>query len=232
MMGSASTNAAQGTEARIEMANGGTPGLYAITTDDAGERSFTYWRSDSAARKLFADLNFSALEGYDLIYLSGISLAILPSDVRAGLLTWITQNDVQLAYDSNFRRRLWECEVEARAVNQAYWAATHIALPSIDDEMDLFGETAQQVNDRWRAAGCDGALKRGGLGPMGIGGQVDQDYSTVASVLDTTAAGDSFNGGFLAARLTGASRADALRAGHDLAATVIQHRGAIIPKGA
>jgi len=47
-------------------------------------------------------------------------------------------------------------------------------------------------------------------------------------VVDTTAAGDSFAGAYLAARLTGARAADAASAGARLAARVIQHPGAII----
>ncbi len=37
----------------IERRSGRAPGLYAISVDAAGERSFTYWREASAARTLF-----------------------------------------------------------------------------------------------------------------------------------------------------------------------------------
>jgi 2-dehydro-3-deoxygluconokinase len=50
--------------------------------------------------------------------------------------------------------------------------------------------------------------------------------------IDTTGAGDSFNAAYLTARLAGHPPAEAARAGHLLAGTVIRHRGAIIPKGA
>jgi 2-dehydro-3-deoxygluconokinase len=52
----------------------------------------------------------------------------------------------------------------------------------------------------------------------------------VTEVLDTTAAGDSFNGGYLGALLSGKGQVAALEAGHVLAARVVQYRGAIIPK--
>ncbi len=48
-------------------------------------------------------------------------------------------------------------------------------------------------------------------------------------VVDTTAAGDSFSAGYLAVRLNGGGAQQAAQRGHQLAATVIQHRGAIIP---
>jgi 2-dehydro-3-deoxygluconokinase len=51
-------------------------------------------------------------------------------------------------------------------------------------------------------------------------------------VVDTTAAGDSFNGAYLAALLAGGSEADCLAGGHAMAAKVIGHPGAIIPRDA
>jgi 2-dehydro-3-deoxygluconokinase len=50
--------------------------------------------------------------------------------------------------------------------------------------------------------------------------------------VDTTAAGDSFNAGYLAARIGGASPIDAARAGHRLAGIVIMTPGAIIAREA
>ena len=50
---------------------------YAITCDDAGERSFTYWRNDSAAKRLASDPKRleAALDEADIAYWSGITLA-------------------------------------------------------------------------------------------------------------------------------------------------------------
>ena len=213
----------------IEMRPDETPGLYAITTSDAGERSFTYWRSASAARTLFDTGDFGILSGYDTLYLSGISLAILPHAVRLAFLNWLGQSNVQLIYDSNYRPRLWDSTDHARQITRSMWHRADIALPSIDDEMALFDETAEQVEKRFTTFRGNGALKRGADGPVSLGECVIQPYPPAAQVVDTTAAGDSFNGGYLAALFSGKSQAQALRAGHDLAAQVVQHRGAIIP---
>ncbi|MGC3937755.1 sugar kinase [Roseobacter sp. EG26] len=212
---------------------GKSPGLYAITTTDDGERAFTYWRSASAARDMFqfdGRFEFSVLEGYDLVYLSGITLGILPQAVRLALIDYLQSMDLRVIYDSNYRPALWEDQATAQNVTRAIWAHTDIALPSIDDEMALFGETAMEVKTRCQGSFVSGALKRGAQGPLSLGSEVTQDYPPAQKVIDTTAAGDSFNGGYLGALLSGKSQAEALRSGHDLAARVVLHRGAIIPE--
>jgi len=205
------------------------PGLYAITLSDGGERSFTYWRSASAARKLFGDGDFSALEGFDLVYLSGISLAILPHSARLDLIAYLAKSGQRVAYDNNHRPGLWGVE-EAREVTAAFWSIADIPLPSIDDELALFGESESDVRARFSSASGLGAMKCGAEGPFSIGEVIDQTYTAASRVIDTTSAGDSFNGGYLAARLRGRTQAEALRAGHELAAKVVAYRGAIIPK--
>lgn len=221
---------------QVERVAGGTPGLYAITTDDAGERSFTYWRDTSAARMVFATPSgpdFSALETYDVIYLSAITLAIMPASTRSALIRWLQvfrRTGGRVAFDSNYRPKLWGDVDAARAAVTAMWVLTDIALPSIDDEMDLTGETADEVAARFIAMKRTGALKRGKAGPLCLETGTTSTYPPAPKVVDTTAAGDSFNGAYLAGLLTGAPQDAALHSGHDLAAEVIGHPGAILPR--
>jgi len=214
------------------------PGVYAITTDSAGERSFQYWRQASAARLQFQDgdgLSFDSLSGFDVVYISAISLAILPAEVRRGFLNWVEgfrKAGGTFVFDSNYRPKLWESPEAARETISACWQLCDIALPSVDDEMALFGEpTDQDVLERFRAyENCSGALKRGFLGPVSINlSSPDQKFDPAKNVVDTTAAGDGFNGGYLAAILTGSTQADALAQGHELACRIVGCPGAIIP---
>lgn len=212
-------------------------GLYAIDTDEAGERSFTYWRSESAARTLFSapcTVGLDVLAQFDLVYLSGITLAILPAPVRETLIAALAayrRKGGLVAYDSNHRPRLWEDAQTAIDVNNAMWAVTDIAIPSVDDEMAIHGDASEaDVLARMDAAGVtDGALKRGPSGPFDLTRSTSGiTFAPATKVVDTTAAGDSFNAGYLFERARGADQAAALLAGHDLASRVIGHKGAII----
>ncbi len=214
------------------------PGLYAITLDDAGERSFHYWRGQSAARTLFETAaTESAFAGADVIALSGITLAILSEASRARMFDFLARfraGGGRVAFDSNYRPALWSGPEAALAAMEQMWAQTDIALPSVDDEMALRpGADASAIAAQFRAAGfAAGALKRGAEGPLGLATGAAPALPPVAKVVDTTSAGDSFNGAFLGTLLAGSSEEDALRAGHTCASRVIQHHGAIVPRSA
>ncbi len=225
----------------VELRADRVPGLYAIDTDAAGERSFTYWRSNSAARTLFAEpctVPLAALDGFDLVFLSGITMAILPPDMRRLLIDRIDRFRAaggRFAYDSNHRPALWDSAEAAREINAALWSRADIALPSVDDEMHIFGDADEDaVVTRLRRLGVgSGALKRGAKGPRPLTGDAAPPPAPEpVRVVDSTSAGDSFNAGYLAGIAQGQEPQAAMRMGHDLAARVVQHRGAIIPQGA
>ncbi len=212
-------------------------GLYAITTDENGERSFTYWRENSAARQLFgagSSVKLPDLDGFGLVYLSAITLAILPQDIRdqlRGYLSEFRSKGGLVAFDSNYRPALWPDRETARNEVSAFWSLTDIALPSLDDEMALFGDANEDavVARLHKADVAFGALKRGSKGPRLLGPEsVEVDFPQARNIVDTTAAGDSFNAGFMASVLQGHPIADCLRSGHDLAMQVIAQPGAIM----
>ena len=225
------------TMASISQMEGKLPGVYSISTDAMGERSFHYWRETSAARMLFQSagkISFAVLDRFDVIYFSGITLAILPPNVRDGFLNYLERfrHSGRVAFDSNYRPKLWENIDAARHYISAAWNVAEICLPSADDEMALYGDQNDgAIVQRLQVSGPKfGALKRGERGPLGLSSEGSANYESPPSVVDTTAAGDSFNGAFLADFLTNGDEQEALVQGHKMALRVIAHRGAIIPK--
>ena len=214
-------------------------GIYAVATDAQGERSFSYWRSDSAARQLLAsEESTPVMPQAEIVYLSGITLAILTPAARTRMFEMLAETraarGTKIAFDSNFRPALWEDYVAARETMDRMWQLTDIALPSIDDEMALYGlDSESEVIAKFAAQDWDGiSIKRGVRGPISPLLAPDElpDFPPAAKVVDTTAAGDSFNGGYLAAFLAGADEAARLIAGHRLASMVVAAPGAIIPR--
>jgi len=223
----------------VERRDDRAPGLYAISVDAAGERSFTYWRDASAARTLFLPpcaVRPERLADFELVYLSAITLAVLAPEARQALAAFLDgyrARGGRVAFDSNYRPRLWPDVTTARADVARFWALTDIGLPSLDDELALYGEAGEgAVLARLAAAGVRrGALRRGGEGPVPLGpaGPLPA-FPPATRVVDTTAAGDSFNGGYLAALVRGLPEADCLATGHATASMVIGHPGAIVPR--
>ena len=222
------------------------PGLYYIETDETGERTFYYWRNEAAA-KFWLESEQSAaiceqLAGFDYLYLSGISLAILSPASREKLIALLKQcraNGGKVIFDNNYRPRLWAGKEETQQVYQQMLQCTDIAFLTLDDEDALWGEKpVEEVIARTQAAGVSEVVVKRGADSclVAITGEALVDVPAVKlpkeKVVDTTAAGDSFSAGYLSVRLTGGDAAAAAKRGHQTASTVIQHRGAIIPRDA
>lgn len=215
---------------------GARPGLYAITLTGA-ERSFTYWRGDAAARQLASDPAALSknLENQELVYFSGITLAILDKAARAALLAAVAKArsaSSLIAFDPNYRPRLWREREEAQAAIVEALAVTDIALPTFPDEQMLFEDATPQATAKRIGKLVGEVVVKNGEAPALIakGGTLrDVPAIHVAAPADTTGAGDSFNGGYLAARLAGHDPLEAARRAHRVAAAVVQVRGALAP---
>lgn len=212
-------------------------GLYMISLSN-GERSFTYWRDTSAARLLAEDPAWlaAAMGWADAVYLSGITLAILSPAARRRLIAAMAQarrQGKQLIFDPNLRPRLWEDADTMRAAITDAAATSTLCLPSFDDEAALFGDASpEDTAARYAALGPAEVVVKNGPGPLVLwsGGALHPAQAPQALIpVDTTGAGDSFNAGYIAARLGGATAPQAIRAGQSLAALVVMHPGALVP---
>lgn len=214
-----------------------TIGLYLISLD-RGERSFSYWRGQSAAKDLAKDPEAldAAMHDADLIYFSGITLAILdPTDRQALLDALLRARAVgkTIAFDPNLRPRLWASADQMTDAIMQGAAVSDIALPSYEDEASWFKDATPQATAlRYIGAGATRVIVKNGADPVHFrdgdtGGIVPVDG--VPQVIDTTAAGDSFNAGLLAGLAKGASVSASIVQGCALARIVVQHKGALVP---
>jgi 2-dehydro-3-deoxygluconokinase len=222
---------------------GRLPGLYIIRTDERGERSFTYFRSAAAARDMLREGRdarlMERLAGFTCIYFSGITLSILDDGQRQALMTILDHlraDGTQVAFDSNYRPVGWPRIDDARKWMTEAVRRCDFALPTLDDEQRLFGDAdADACLARLRAIGPrEIVLKLGGEGSIvwsvSAAGATRIPPANVSTIVDTTAAGDSFNAGYLYGRLVGRDPVAAAAIGGRLAAVKIQHPGAIMPR--
>ncbi len=219
------------------------PGLYLIRTDAAGERSFFYWRDSAPVRGMFtpaqAEMVEDAICRAGMVYLSGITLSLFQGSAREvlfHLLARARRAGVRVTFDTNFRPRGWPDRAEAQAAYDRAFAVSDIVLAGMEDYALLYGgEDPQDAIRRLRDAGVGEAVVKCVYPACHVttGGVTELVAAdTIDAVVDTTAAGDSFAAGYLAASAAGYAAPDAARAGHRLAGTVIRFRGAIIPRHA
>jgi 2-dehydro-3-deoxygluconokinase len=215
-----------------------TVGLYMISTQD-GERSFSYWRSQSAARLLAEDAGFleEQMRQAGVLHFSGITLAILSPEHRTRLCDAIRaagSAGALVSFDTNLRPRLWEDVETMRAGLMLGASVADVVLPSFDEDAPLFDDkTPQDTIARYGAAGAGIVLVKNGAAPVtgysAETGAFDLPAIRVDTVVDSTAAGDSFAAALMAGLATGVALPDATLRAMDLAARVIQAPGALVP---
>ena len=215
-----------------------TLGLYTIKTDAQGERTFDYWRSQSAAKRLADDADSleRALSSIDWVYLSGISAAVIESGGRKNLLSVIESlraRGVKFVYDPNFRPKLWGNLEEMREFTREIVRLSNLVMPTFDDEIAAFGDASpDETADRLLSWGAQQIIVKNGTEPTLSADNLQRNSFEVNSPVlpvDTTGAGDSFNGGFLSAYIQGASIEESVRKGQAISAKVVLQRGALVP---
>ena len=226
----------------IRRVPGRMPGLYLIETDARGERKFYYWRDTSPARELFELSDWAAIAeallSARLVYFSGVTLSLYSNTGIGRFLAALElarRQGVKVAFDGNFRPRGWKGDVvRTRTVFAEALKRVDIALPTFEDEAMLWGDSNPEATvERLQAFGIGEIVVKNGSSTALVADQNGREHVPVPEVVepvDTTAAGDSFNAAYLAARLNGENPVAAASAAHGLAGQVIRHRGAIMPR--
>lgn len=221
----------------IRRIKGKTPGLYMINLRN-GERSFSYWRDSSAARQLAADPDRlrEAIESADVVYFSGITLAILSREDADTLLAETRRAKASgklVVFDPNIRPRLWSSYDTMHATISEGGRSSTLVMPSFDDEASHFGdESIAATIHRYRALGATSVVVKNGAEGATLSFADQESFAPaekVEKVVDTTSAGDSFNGAFLAKYLETRDQEKAAHFAAKIAARVVSEHGALVP---
>lgn len=222
----------------VKSVSEGFNGIYFISLLAAGQREFIYYRAGSAASTTTPlDLDQDYVKSARILHTSGISQAISKSSLQTveQAIQMARKKKVKVSFDPNYRPRLWKKEEAKRAyetilpyvdiclADETYGALVNKTEPV--DLLDYFAEFRIPII----------AIKLGSKGVMlKERGHDQRQYGVLdVKVVDTTGAGDAFNGGFLHGICHDYSVDDAAILGTITAGLKVTGRGAIesLPQG-
>ena len=213
------------------------PGLYSIEINEKGERSFSYWRDQSPSKYIFLGSKGKKLikdiNNADIFYYTGISAGILDEKQRKDLIK-IGSTATICGFDFNYRSQLHYNKKVSQLLFNEINNRVDIHFVSFDDARELFKiknplEIFEIINEKKNLI-----LIR--YKNSIIFKNKQQEIKTVTvphgEVVDTTAAGDAFNGSFLAIMNNNKNVPveENILISHSVTREVIKHRGAIISK--
>jgi 2-dehydro-3-deoxygluconokinase len=219
--------------ATVKQVSNAHTGVYFVTHGKDGHE-FSYFRAGSASSRMAAaDLPVKALQSCKILHISGISQAI--SDVAADAvfeaIRIVKAAGGKVSYDTNLRLKLWPLE-RARAVTHAGMAHCDIALPGLEDAQQLTGlSDPDAIADFYLNLGASVvALTLGAEGTLvATPDRRERVKGRRVEAVDATAAGDTFDGAFLARLVAGDTPFEAARYANAAAALSTQGYGAVAP---
>lgn len=208
-------------------------GVYFVTHGPEGH-VFSYMRAGSAASLVGPqDLPRDYIAGAKVLHVSGISMAIsgTAADAVFEAIDIAREAGVLVSFDTNLRLRLWPL-ARAQAVTEAAMARCDIALPGLDDAQQLTGKTdPDAIADHYLHRGAKVVALT--LGKDGCLVATPDERRRVGGIeveaVDATAAGDTFDGNFLAEYLVHGDPFQAARFANVAAALSTRGYGAVAP---
>ena len=200
----------------------------------SGDRDFTYYRSGSAPSTLEPeDLDEEYIASAKVLHCSGVAQAISETArqtvLRAAQIA--RERGIKVSYDPNYRHQLWGPEALREAVAELL-PYVDFFLPNVPDDSQALIDSDDpfEVVNHFRGIGVPVvAVTRGDKGAL-VGcdeGVFEIPPYTPDVVVDTTAAGDAFNGGLIHGLLKGMSITEAAKFGTVTAGLKLRGRGAL-----
>lgn len=217
----------------------GENGVYFISLF-GGEREFSYRRTGSAASMLEPDdLDEFYIASARAVLLSGITQAISEGAGAATLeaARLAKRCGVRVAYDPNYRPRLWSAQgglEAARAAFQELVPLVDVLLPSYPADAALVAGEALEPEAalvRFASHSPVVAMKAGAAGAWlsAHGTRTHLPAVPAERMVDTTGAGDAWNGAFLHFLLAAEQPSKAAQLANRVAAKKLAYRGAVPP---
>lgn len=191
-----------------------------------------YYRSGSAASELaVGDAPPDALEGIELVHLTGITMALSPSarSFCVDLARRAHDAGIPVVFDPNWRGDLWPTpHGAAAAFAEILPLVDWVLCGRAEAELLGYGREPETAASALRAAGATAAVVRTGR----EGALLSMDGRPtllppprLIEVVDEIGAGDAFAAGFIFGLLDGRDPEAAVTCAHELAAAVLQGPG-------
>lgn len=208
-------------------------GVYFVQPHASG-RYFSYARRGSAASRFSkSDLPLDAIAQASILHTSAISLAISESMREAVFEAChhARRNNTLVTFDTNLRLNLWDLDT-ARQVIEELLPLVDIVLPSDDEASQLCGtDDSESIIGYFQQKGPDMVILTSGDAGAVVSNN-DQRITVNAAraePVDSTGAGDSFAGSFIAYYVETKDLEYATRCAAICAAKTVSGYGAIDP---
>tara|TARA_Y100001970_G_scaffold293500_1_gene440760 strand:- start:7845 stop:8729 length:885 start_codon:yes stop_codon:yes gene_type:complete len=215
-----------------------TLGLYLIQNNKKGERSFFYWRSNSAAKTLLENVNsknlFNQISKYDAIYFSGITLSIYDQKNNKKfykVLKSLKENSIKIYFDFNVRINNWKNKKIAQQTILKFSRISDIIFMTNEDLNNLGIRNYKYIiKKNFRNKIVVFRLGNGEVEVYNKSNIEKYKFYLNKKVKDTTGCGDAFNACFLFNYFNNKEIKQCIKRAHRLGKTVANFKGAIIPK--